>query len=415
MSGEQQSIFDLVEGQHDSRPDWLGVGLDNRRLFDALQDGWLRPRPGHSGTLVGANVHLSETKDPDGHRIPVRLKVEAAKLPDVGVVAFRDSHWQRMPLSEVSESDAAVFWPGPLPLFSIVDLCVSSEEHRVRLSSIGKRVSNIEVPVASVGYAGRDTPAPSSPPPEVDVGIIIPETYDAMRGAISMALWAVPRIDPWLELLTEALSARPQRLSDVATAVDASWWRFPPWMRAVSTSPSGSQERLWLAASDVFRSQDCGRVSETVDRIAAMACCGASNDGSSIIEEWRTTTHRVLRADAATRHDQWRQQPVGLAIQLVLSRPEPTAFKTWFDDDRISLPPAVAWSAAVLCGLLCGYRTLDTRFRGKEAQREVVAVQSLRMSSDETRMSWPEVSNDPPTWRKKSGNFILSWGGREFA
>ena len=30
-------------------------------------------------------------------------------------------------------------------------------------------------------------------------------------------------------------------------------------------------------------------------------------------------------------------------------------------------------------------------------------------------MSWPVVSNDPPTWRKKSGNFILSWGGREFA
>lgn len=415
MSGEQQSIFDLVDAQHGARPDWLGLGVDNRRLFDALQDGWLRPQPGHSGTLVGVGAHLREVREPDGNRIPVQIKVDAAKLPNIGVAAYRDSHWQRMPLSHVDARDGALFWPGPLPLFSIVDLRVPSEEHRIRLMSLGKRVSNVELPDASVGCTGRDTSVPSSPPPEVDGGITIPKTHDAMRGAISMALWAIPRIDPWLELLSEALSARPRRLSDVAKAVNAGWWRFPPWTRSMDTSATGSQEHLWLAASDVFKSSDHGHATETVDRIAALACRWASDDHTGAIEQWRTTTRQVLRAETAIRHDQWREQPVGLAIQLVLSRPEPTAFKTWFDDDRVSLPPAVAWSAAVLCGLLCGYKRLDTRFRGKEAQREVVAVQSLRMSSDETDMSWPVVSTGPPSWRKKAGNFVLSWGGREFA
>lgn len=243
----------------------------------------------------------------------------------------------------------------------------------------------------------------------------VPETYDAMRGAVCMALWAVPRIDPWLDLLTETLSIRPQRLSDAAKAVDASWWRFPPWMRSTDASPSGPQEHLWLAASTVFKSANCGRASDTVDSIAGLACRGASKDGTRFIGEWRTTTHRVLRAEAAIGHDEWRESPVGLAIQLVLSRPEPTTFKTWFDDEHVNLPPAVAWSAAVLCGLLSGYRRLDTRFRGKEAQHEVVAIQSLRMSSDGISISWPGVSNDPLKWRKEPGNFILSWGGREFA
>ena len=418
MSGEQQSMFDLVEPQHVNRPDWLGLGMDNRRLFDALQDGWLRPPPGHSGTFLGANTHRCEpreARDSDGNRIPVQIKVDAAKLPDIGVVAFRDNHWQRMPLAEVCESDAAIFWPGPLPLFSIIDLSVSSEEHRVRLSSIGKRVSNIDVPAVSVGDIAMDTPAPSSLPPRIDAGIIIPKSYDAMRGAVCMALWAVPRIDPWLELLTETLSARPQRLSDAAKAVDASWWRFPPWMRSTDASPRGSQEHLWLAASTVFRSANCARARDTVDRIAALARQGAPKDAARIIEEWRTTTRSVLRAEAAIGHGEWREKPVGLAIQLVLSRPEPTSFKTWFEDDHVSLPPAVAWSAAVLCGLLSGYRGLDIRFRGKESQREVVAVQSLRMSSHGTSISWPGVSKDPLKWRKETGNFILSWGGREFA
>ena len=415
MSGEQQSLFGLVESPEGSRTDWLGLSIDYRRLFEALQDGWLRPPPADSGSLVGVNGHMCDAEEPDGNRVRVRIRIDIARLPNVEVLTLRDDHWQTMSLSSVVATDAAVFWPGPLPLFSSINLCVSSEEQRVRILSIGKRISNVEVPVVRVSGDARDIPRPAKPSVVSGGGLTVPETHDAVRGAISMALWAVPRIDPWLELLTASLSAWSQKLSDVAEAVDASWWRLPPWMRAKSATPCGVEERLWLAASEVFASPDRKGMRDSVERIAALARQGEPIDDTRIIEEWRSTTHRVLTAEGAIRLEAWRVHPVGLAIQLVLTRPEPTAFRTWFDDNPISLPPAVAWSAATLCGLLRGYRSLDTRFRGKEVQREVVAVQSLRMCSTGAGVSWPGVTNDPPKWQRKTGNFILSWGGMEFA
>ena len=415
---EQPLMFDLIDQQGSLRADWLGLATDNRRLFDGLQDGWLAPPPLHLGSLVGVNGYLCEDHQPDGNRIPVRIRLDAARLPDVHVFALRDNCWQRMLLADVVATDGAVFWPGSLPLFSITNVCVSTNEQRVRLLSIGKRVSNVDLPEVSVASFDRDNVAfRSIPDPEIhaDHGCPErPEIHDAVRGAISMALWAVPRIDPWLDVLTESLSARPRRLSEVAGAVNASWWRFPPWAVGRTADARDAQERLWLAASEVFATAGCHGESETVDRVAMIAGRD-SGDDVRIIEEWRLITHRVLRAEELIGYDNWRQQPVGLSIQLVLSRPEPTAFKTWFDDAHVDLPPAVAWSAAALCGVLHGYRKLDTRFRGKTVQREVVAVQSLRMCTDGSSLRWPGVSHDPPKWESRAGNFTLSWGGREFA
>ena len=415
MSGEQQSLFGLAESPEGSRANWLGLSIDNRRLFEALQDGWLRPPPAESGSLVGVNGHMCNAEETDGNRIPVRVRIDIARLPNIEVHALRDNHWQLMSLSGVVATDVAVFWPGPLPLFSAIYLCVSSEEQRVRILNIGKRISNVEVPAVRVSGDARGIPRPAKPPVVSGGGLTIPGTHDAVRGAISMALWAVPRIDPWLDLLTASLSAWSQKLSDVADAVDASWWRLPPWNRAKNATPSGVDECLWLAASEVFTSPDHKGMRESVERIAALAKQGESIDDTRMIEEWRSTTQQVLTAEGAIRLEAWREHPVGLAIQLVLTRPKPTTFRTWFDDSRISLPPAVAWSAATLCGLLQGYRSLDSRFRGKEVQREVVAIQSLRMFSHGFDVSWPGVANDPPKWQRKTGNFILSWGGMDFA
>jgi len=109
--------------------------------------------------------------------------------------------------------------------------------------------------------------------------------------------------------------------------------------------------------------------------------------------------------------------PVGLAIQLLLARPEPADFKTWLHDDA-QPSPAVAWTAATLCGLLHGYRRLDIAFRGSLAQQEVVAIQALRMSSRSNDLAWPTVTKEAPRWRKEHGalnKYVLSWGGRDLA
>ena len=406
MPGEEPDMFDV---------DWLGLMTDNRRLFDGLQDGWLRPLPPQTGLLVGVNAHLREPGAEDGNRIPVRIQMDVSKLPDLKVMALRCDDWESMPLSQVAGTDSAVLWPGVLPLFSIRRLTVSSEEQRVRLLSIGRRISNITVPQVSVDCEDEAAAQPLVSPPTVDAQLVVPKTEDSMRGAISMALWAVPRIDPWMDVLTASLCSSSQRLQELADAVDASWWRFPPWRQSHDDKPIGSQEHLWLAAVAVLGSPDCVRPREAVDRIAdkAREVCSAAD--AQVVRAWRLATHQVLRAETTIRHEDWRCHPVGLAIQLVLSRPDPTTFKTWFEDDHVDLPPAVAWSAAALCGLFHGHRGLDVRFRGKQNQHEVVAVQTLRMCSGGTDVNWPDMSNDPPQWCKETGNYILSWGGREFA
>ena len=413
MSNEEPDMLDLIELVV-RRPGWLGVATDSRRLFDALQDGWLRPLPSRTGSIVGVNAHVREI-EADGNRIPVRVQLEVARLPDLKVIAFRNDQWRFMPLSQVAATDAAVFWPGVLPVFSAGKLTVSSDEQRVRLLSIGKRIANIEVPDVSVERSNTEDTAPQVIPPDLDAGLVVPESEDPLRGAMSMALWSVPRIDPWMDVLTASLCPHAEELRKVADAVEASWWRFPPWVLSHDSKPTDAQERLWLAALTVFRSLECERPREAADRIAAAALGDCPTNDSDVVEAWHLATQRVLRAEIAIELGDWRKGPVGLAIQLVLSRPEPIAFKTWFDDNSVRLPPAVAWSAATLCGLWHGYKRLDTRFRGKPVQREVLAIQNLRMCSGRSAVRWPGVSNEPPRWRKENGNFILSWGDREIA
>ena len=281
---------------------------------------------------------------------------------------------------------------------------------------MAKRISNVELPDVGLGCpTSPDLPKPDVPQQDIGTGFAIPEAVDRTRGAISMAIWSVPRITPWLELLAKGLACRVKGLPKLARAVDAPWWRFLPWGLPREATPASSrtsmQERLWLAALHILGGSDRLRPAEAVDRIATFATDGLSDRDVQAVESWRRATHGILRGEAGIEPTIWREQPVGLAIQLVLLRPDPLAFKTWFDGG-CELAPGVAWSAAALCGLFHGYRRLDTRFRGKEAQREVVAIQALRLCSDDAP-TWPGMTEAPPKWRHDPGRYTLSWGGRE--
>ena len=412
------TLFDTVQlaDEQGDAPDpiWLGIITDNRRLFDALQDGWLRPLPPNSGSLLGVNGYLPED-DVNGNRILVGIPIDIAALPDLKVLAFRQNRWESMFLSRVTTWHTAVYWPGPLPLFSTKSLSVSTNEQRVRLLSIGKRISNVDLPAVSVDSNPTHTPSPRVPPPEVAAELVLPVRENSIRGAMSMALWFVPRIDPWLDVLTASLSSDHDDLAKLANAVDASWWRFPPWAQTPGDNPQSAQDCLWLAAVEILSAPERMRPSEATDRIANAALKTCSQADEHAVRDWRAASHRILRAETAIQHRDWRKHPVGLAIQLVLARPEPIVFKTWFSDDQVDLPPAVVWSGAALCGLFHGYRDLDTRFRGEPQQRELLAVHALRLCSGKRVAKWPNVSDDPPKWRRQSGNFFLSWSGREFA
>lgn len=407
---------DSAEAAHPA-PHWLGLVVDHRRLFDALQDGWLRPRAPSAGLLTGVGTHAD---DPDaarsGHPIPVRIKLDAEKLPALDVSVLRGSQWIHLPFDVAAPSDIAVYWPGPLPVFAISELEVAKEEERARLKGMARQFSNVELP--DVPVTVRNMPAPASVagdglppiPPTCKISKLdVPAEVDPLHGAMSMAVWAVPRIAPWLDILVASLSSDHERLPKLTAAVEAGWWRFPPWTSPASAGqPRDSQDRLWLAAVEILRrrSIDGGappralaeQIAEEAERL------GISSGEAS---DWLRTTQRILRAESVIKIDDWRACPVGMAVQLVLTRPEPTRFRTWHQDSP-NLPPAVWWSAAALCGLHHGYRKLDVRFRGTAEQRAFIAVHALRTCT-RTRIRWPSLAGEPH-WRRTADGFALLWG-----
>ena len=402
------------------RPRWLGLATDHRRLFGALEDGWLRPLGSRAGVSVGIGAYAVERdRAPAGHPITVRMRLDATKLPAVDVSVRRGDKWVSSRLGEFDATDAALYWPGVLPAFAIVRISVSSEEERRRLEGLARSVSNVDLPDVGVDVNpdASGTVESGDPPPGPSRTLVVPKDEDALHGATSMAVWAVPRIDPWLDLLTASLASDGTRLS-AAAAVDAGWWKFPPWTPLDEPRPAGVDECLWLAAVDVFRERPAEgrpRPRELAERIAEQASRLGGSACSNGVVAWLKATHRILRADSTIDFDARRARPVGLALQLVLTRPEPESFRTWFQE-RPDLAPAVAWSAAALCGLLHGYRGLDKRFRGDSLQRELLSIHALRAcGGDGADVTWPSLADEAPRWRRDGGEFVLSWGGREFA
>ena len=154
---------------------------------------------------------------------------------------------------------------------------------------------------------------------------------------------------------------------------------------------------------------------ELAKEIADQASCSGLAGTREATSAWLRATRETLRAERAIQLEGWKTRPVELATQLVLNRPKPDRFKTWFSD-RPELSPAVAWSAATLCGLLHGHRGLDTSFRGKALQRELLSIHAMCLSGDEARrLAWPSVTENAPTWRRDGDLFVLSWDGRDFS
>ena len=404
------------------RPRWLGLATDHRRLFGALEGGWLRPSGSHTGFFLGVGAYAAERNAPSaGRPVPVRVRLDAAKLPVLDVFARRDGSWVSSSPDGLESTDAALYWPGVLPAFAVVGVSVSTDEERRRLKGLAQTVSNVDLADLDIEVdAGEGgTAEPGDAPPGIPRKFEVSDDEDAVHGAMSMAVWAVPRIDPWLDVLVASLRSDRARLPELSAAVDACWWKFPPWVRpSDGARPAGVDECLWLAAVDVFRDRPADghpRPRDLAERIAAEAARLGGATGSDAIKTWLQSTHRIVRAESTIDVGDWRACPVGLALQLVLNRPEPQSFATWFHD-RPDLPPAVAWSGAALCGLLGGYRRLNKGIRGDRVRRELLSIHALRTCGGAAAdVNWPSLSDEAPHWRREAGEFVLSWGGSNFA
>lgn len=406
-----------VEPADTARPR-LGLTTDHRRLFGALASGWLHPLEGNAALPLRVGGFASECEAPPaGHRIAVRLCLNASKLPNLDVLICPDGQWMPRRLHDLSPLDGAVQWPGAIPAFAISSVEVSSAEEKDRLVGMSSQtqdldLSDVEIRVVNDAFKDPFVAARN----ETETRLAIPAEHDAILGALTMAVWAVPRIDPWMDVLQAAIAGDPAELESKAAHVVADWWQLPPWQQQPD-HPRARREPLWLAAVNTFRS-DCtesqlASPQQLLDQVATQAAAHGGKDVHDAAA-WLDGTARILRAEATIQLEDWRKNPVGLAIQLVLTRPDPARFKTWFKD-KPSLPPGVAWSAATLCGLLNGYKRLGRDVRGCALQRELLSIEALAACSPQLAgLRWPTGRLDLQ-WRRQGASFLLAHKGQDFA
>ncbi|MEX3964848.1 alpha-ketoglutarate-dependent dioxygenase AlkB [Paraburkholderia sp. EG286B] len=215
-----------------------------------------------------------------------------------------------------------------------------------------------------------------------------------------MSLYAVPLIDPWLDVFCESLSADGAR-ANAAAALGAPWLAAPIWERSsrnVATMP------LWASMCEILGAvnyREEWRPSELLDTIVETAVDLGAN--AAKLGELREHTHALLLDRVSIDARRAQHDPLGLVLQLVLLRPTVDQFVTWLEDQR-SMPPAVWWSGAMLSGLLTGMRDLDPQYRGPRTAREFMAVRTWRLfgSDGAAAASWPDSYGEKPTWTLSS-------------
>ena len=402
---------DATEGVDRTLPKWLGIVTSHRRLFEASQDGWMRP-PSRSCLLLGRECFVSEELAGGPNLVPTRIKFDVSKLP------FPEA-WKEFGRRTRGvgggDQPRVVQWCAPIPLYSVEKLEVSSVEQRARLLGMADQLSNVCLPGLDVAVSdfAEHSPVVGAPERLHTPSLDLPASLNAVQGAMAMAVWAVPRVEPWIELLQQALTRDSTRVREGASRLDAQWLQIP-WLAHEQGVPlrrdAIDQGRLWRAALSCMECSTAEHESPSAlaEKISHTACLGDSNRTA---ERWLDETRRLVSAEETIKCDGWRQNGAGLAIQLVLLRPEPMRFKSW-SRDLPGLPPAVWWAAATLCGWRHGYRVLDKNFRGDAKLQEFLATRALAVS-------WPggEASALPPSQQspieriREDGCFALSWRG----
>ena len=393
-------------------PSWLGLVTSHRRLFDAGQDGWLRPLPG-SRLYLGQESFVSEEFSAGRNVIPVQLAFDVNELP------FPDARTNLAPGASANgdtDEPRVVRWRTPIPLYAVKTVEVASVEQKTRLSAMASQFSNVSLPdteivvsdfaVPSVALGGAVTWETES--------LELPESLNAVQGAMAMAVWAVPHVEPWIEVLQRALGRDATGVAERTGGLDAHWLRFP-WLGAgLSESAhddSDGQYELWRAALRCMEWSSAASLSPgaLAENIAHEASIGGADRTA---EKWLGRTRRIVAAEETIACDDWRRNGAGIAIRLALLRPDPIGFKDW-NRDLAGLPPGVWWAASILCGWRRGYRALDRRFRGDAALQEFLATRALAASWPEGYSAALPPSQSSSLERKRTdGCFTLTWRGR---
>ena len=155
---------------------------------------------------------MSEELPAGRNVIPVRLTFDVNKLP------FQDAR-KDIERSAAGNNDGdeprAVHWRAPIPLYAVRKVEVSSPEQKTRLLAMAEQFSNVCLPSpeAEMGDFSLPSPVAGGSADQEAQSLELPETLNAIHGAMAMAVWAVPRVEPWIEVLEQALGRDAARVA----------------------------------------------------------------------------------------------------------------------------------------------------------------------------------------------------------
>ncbi|MEB5967367.1 alpha-ketoglutarate-dependent dioxygenase AlkB [Comamonas testosteroni] len=384
----------------------LGLILDQMAFLHFLSNEWIVPP---SGNLLLGTKHACGVATNSSSAVGIWFDTQF--LPDNPIQVWRDGAWAQTTLHSVRESDSVVSWDGPLPAFAVNNFRVSSDGIKAKLLALARNFADMDIPTQPfiVGTFSHVTPPPKAPP--TNSLSLPPPNWNALRGAAAMATFALPAIDPWVELFCNLLRVGAAN-SKLVESLHAPWWRVALW------SNSAEQEQLpglWQAIVANFsepRKLSEWRPKAILDDICELAR-DLGEDGTRLAK--LAEGANLLLDDRATVQSLGAQDDfLALTLQLLLLRPSPEKFYGW-RDEWPAIPPVVWWTGMTLAGYLQGYSSLPTKFRGTTECRKLLALKTWQQTSKNSFGLWQSVTPDSVAWQVDDGVIVMTADKKSWA
>ncbi|ATE76876.1 alpha-ketoglutarate-dependent dioxygenase AlkB [Pseudomonas frederiksbergensis] len=383
----------------------LVIELDHRTWLRFLSEEWFFPSS-VEGALLGLGGACESDISPRLMRVGVWF--DPAKLPNLEVFAWRDGAWMLTFLDEIRPSDKAILWSGPLPLFAVDHFTVLSNDTRAHLLAMVRNYGDIETPPQPVDVMAVERVEVLAPT-HIDMSMLVrqpPENWDSLRGAAAMALYCVPAIGPWLEVLCGSLFG--EQLVTSADVVHAPWLRSTLWSADVPASEINPP--LWRAMIAEFSRPDIlreWRPNLILDAVCSYARTMGGNEErlSQLID----STVKLLQDRGTIRELGIKDDILELVFQLILLRPTPERFMSW-KADWPAIPPGAWWTGAILTGYLSGFRALPLVFRGGPEARKFLALRTWQLADSTSSRAWGERIKDPLKWAIERDSVVIRVG-----
>ncbi len=409
MTGEQLELPVLTstpEQQAVSGGRLLGLILDEIAFLDFLSNEWIIPPTGYLllGTQQACGANLCNSS-------AVGIWFDVQLLPDCIVMAWRDGAWVEKSLRNLTANDTFVSWGGPLPAFSVDHFRVSSDAAKTKLLALARNFGDMEIPSQPFKVGAFSPLVPPKDAPPEHGSWLPPHNWNALRGAAAMAAFAVPAIDPWVELFCDLLRTGVANPESIETL-------HAPWWQAVLWSNSAQQEQLpglWRAMVAQFSQPDRLKAwrAKTVLHDICEHARNLGEDGSRLA--------RLLEKTGALLDDRGTVQNLGvhddflaLTLQLLLLRPSPEKFYGW-REEWPAIPPVVWWTGMTLAGYLQGYKSLPMRFRGTTECRKLLALKTWQHACTNGSGPWLALTPGNVTWRAGDDVIVMAADAQTWA